>query len=56
MFHIYAYKKKLETKDLSFFKKNSDFLIPLSLQPVGVNLKYFKIKFSNLTEAVVWNI
>ena len=31
-------------------------LIPTTLQPDGVNLWYFILKFFNLTEYIVWNI
>ena len=32
------------------FATNSNFVIPISLQPDGVNLKYFKLTLFDLTE------
>ena len=33
-----------------------NFLIPISLQPDGINLWYFKLKLLYLTKFIVWNI
>ena len=33
-----------------------NFLIPISLQPGGENLWYFKLRLFDLTESKVWNI
>ena len=47
---------------LSFWKKNwgfdtnSDLLIPISLQPNGVNFWYFKLRLFGIAEHRVWNI
>ena len=38
------------------FVTNVDFLIPIFFLPDGVNLWYFKLKFFQLTEFIVWNI
>ena len=38
------------------FATNSNFLIPISLQSDGVNLYYFKLRLSDITEFIVWNI
>ena len=38
------------------FTKNSNFLIPISLQPDAVNRWYFKLRLFDLTEFKVWNI
>ena len=35
---------------------NSKFLIPISLQPAGVNFRYFKLRLFDLTELIVRNI
>ena len=37
------------------FGTNSNFLIPISLQPDGVGLRYFKLTLFDLTELVVFN-
>ena len=39
-----------------FKRTNSDFLIPVSQQPDGVNLQYFKLSLCDLKEFIVWNI
>ena len=38
------------------FATNLNFLTPISLQPDGVNLWYFKLRLFDLTELIVWNI
>ena len=38
------------------FDTNSNFQIPLSLQPGGVNLRYFKLALFDPTEFIVCNI
>ena len=38
------------------FATNWNFLITISLQPYGVNLWYFKLRFFDLREFIVWNI
>ena len=38
------------------FATNSNFLIPISLQPGGVGLWHFKLRLFDLTEFKVWNI
>ena len=38
------------------FATNSDFLIPLSLQPDDVHLWYFTLTFFDITSFIVWNI
>ena len=38
------------------FATNSNFLIPISLQPDGVGLWYFKLTLFDLKEIIVWNI
>ena len=60
---IKAYQcKGMQTEQLTKFKRNwvfgthSYFLIPISLQPDYLNLKYFKLRLFNLTEFTVWNI
>ena len=37
------------------FSTNSDFQIPISLEPNVVNLWYFKLIFFDLTKVIVWN-
>ena len=43
-------------KKLSFCHKLKNFLIFISLQPVGVNLWYLKLRLFDLIELIVWNI
>ena len=38
------------------FAKNLNFLTPISLQPDGVNLWYFKLRLFELQALIVWNI
>ena len=38
-----------------FFATNSNFHIPISLRPDGVNLWYFKLRLFNLLVFIVWN-
>jgi len=38
------------------FCHNFKFSIPISLKLKGVNLWFFKLRLSNLTEIIVWNI
>ena len=38
------------------FATNSNMLIPMSLQPDGVCLWYFKLRILDLTVFIVWNI
>ena len=38
------------------FTINWNFLIPISLQPDGEHLWYFKFRLFNLTEFIAWNI
>ena len=38
------------------FATNSIFIIPLSLQPGGVNLLYFKLRLFDPTDLIIWNI
>jgi len=38
------------------FGTNSNILIPISLQPNGIKLWYFKLRLFSLTEFIVWNI
>ena len=38
------------------FAMNSNFLISISLQPDGVNLRYVNLRLIDLTEFIVWNI
>ena len=40
----------------SVFATNSNFLIPISLQPDVVNLWYFKLCMFDLTEFIFWHI
>ena len=35
---------------------NSIFVIPISIQPNGVNLWYFKLRLFELTDFIVWNL
>ena len=42
----------LQRKELVFVT-NSDFLIPLSLEPNVANLRYFKLILFDLTEVIV---
>ena len=39
-----------------FFVTKSNFLTLISLQPYGLNHWYFKLRFFNLTEYLVWNL
>ena len=41
--------------ELSFWHKLK-FLIPISIQPNGVNLWYFKLRLFDLTDFIVWNV
>jgi len=38
------------------FATNLHFLTPISLQPDGVDLWYFKLRLYDLPEFIVWNI
>ena len=38
------------------FATNSNFLIPISVQPDDENLRHFKLRLFDLTEFIVWNI
>ena len=38
------------------FDANSNFRIPISLQPDSVNLLYSKLRLFGLIEVIVWNI
>ena len=40
---------------LTLFETNSNFLIPISLQPYGVKLWFFKLRPLDLAEFIVWN-
>ena len=60
--HILGLILKLEIlrNDLSennwVFATNSEFIIPISLEPNVINLWYFKLILFYLTEFIVWNI
>ena len=38
------------------FATTSNFLISISVQPVGINIWNFKLRLFDLTESIVWNI
>ena len=44
----------LERKNLSQPEKNSNFLIPKSLQPCAVNLWYFKVRWFDSIKFIIW--
>ena len=50
------YIKKFKIQRNWVFATNSNFLIPKSVQPNSVNLRYFKLRFFDPTEFIVWNI
>ena len=43
-------RDRLHSKRISVFATNSDFPIPVSLQPDSVNVWYFKLRWFDLTE------
>ena len=47
--HILIYNSTI--KELQVFATNSNCLIHISLQPDGVNLRYFKLSLLHLTES-----
>ena len=49
------FKKNGNEKELNF-ATTSNSLIPISLEPDGVNLSYLKLYAFDLTEFIVWNI
>ena len=44
----------LERKNLSQPEKNSNFLIPKSVQPCAVNLWYFKVRWFDSIKFIIW--
>ena len=52
----FMYEEKMESKRNWVFATNSNSIIPISLQPDGVDLWYFKLKLFGLKWFIVWNI
>ena len=54
----YVPSKKIYKMGLLFdlVATNSCVLIPISLLPDGVDLRYFKLRFIDFTEFIIWNI
>jgi len=50
------WSQKRSWKGNEFLPQTLIFIIPISLQPEGVNLLYFKLSLFDLTEFIVWNI
>ena len=50
-----SHKGKLRQRN-GVFATNSNFLIPISLQPNGVHRWYFKLRLFDVTKFIVWNI
>ena len=51
------FTEKLESTERNWvFATNSEFIIPISLEPNVVNLWYFKLILFDLTEFIVRNI
>ena len=46
----------LTVKEFWVFATNSNFIIPIPVQPYGVNSWYFKLRLFDLTEFILWNI
>ena len=46
----------IEIQRNSVFDTNSNFLIPISIQPNGVNLWYFKLRLFDLTDFIVLDV
>ena len=56
---IYGYNLKKVSSPLKrnwLFATTSNFLVSTSLQPVGINLWYFKLKLFDFSEFIIWNI
>ena len=45
-----------QLKEMSLIATHSNFLIPLFFKSDDVNLWYFKLRLSDITEIIVWNI
>ena len=52
----FMYEEKMESKRNWVFATNSNSIIPISLQPDGVDLWYFKLKLFGLKWFIDWNI